>query len=150
MTFYNFPSGTLPHSENRHVPYSPRFRWGFGWSLTFATVYSVIASAIALLQRRTYFPEYHASIWRVIAAYYIASLLCGLVLAFLYFLFDRRWGAVLLGFIVGYLSYATISVAMFGFHLFAFTFPLVAGLIVGGGGFLVGYDDEHKNDVRAA
>jgi hypothetical protein len=150
MTFYSFPNTTLPHSKNRHVPYKPRFKWGFSWSVSFATVYSIIASAVAMMQRRTYFPEYHASLWQIITAYYIASILCGIALAYLYFLFDRRWGAVLLGFILGYLSYATVATAMFGFHLFALVFPLIAGLIVGGGAALVGYDEEHKNDVRAA
>ncbi len=150
MTFYSFPNGSLPHSKNRHVPYRPRFRWAFWWSISFATAYSIIASAIALLQRRTYFPEYHASLWRVIATYYIASILCGVALAYLYFLFDRRWSAVLLGFILGYLSYAAVGIAMFGFQLFSFVFPLIAGLLVGGGVALVIYDEEHKNDVRAA
>ena len=150
MTFYSFPNGTLPHSKNRHVPYSPRFKWGFGWSISFGTVYSIFAIAIALLQRRSYFPEYHASLWRIIATYYIASILCGLALAYLYFLFDRRWSAVLLGFILGYLSYAAVGIAMFGFQLFSFVFPLIAGLLVGGGVALTIYDEEHKNDVRAA
>jgi len=150
MTFYSFPNGTLPHSKNRHVPYSPRFRWGFGWSISFATVYSIFAIAIALLQRRTYFPEYHASLWRIIATYYTASIICGVALAYLYFLCDRRWSAVLLGFILGYLSYAAVGIAMFGFQLFSFVFPLIAGLLVGGGIALTIYDEEHKNDVRAA
>jgi hypothetical protein len=150
MTFYSFPNRALPHSKNRHVPYKPRFKWGFSWSLSFATIYALFASTIALAQRRTDFPEYHASLWRIIGAYYIASILCGVALAFLYFLFDRRWGAVLLGFMLGYISYLTVAVTMFGVNLFAFVFPLIAGLIVGGGAALVAYDEEHKNDVRAA
>ena len=150
MTFYSFPSGRLPHSKNRHVPYRPRFKWGFSWALFFATAYSIIAAAIALLQRRTYFPEYSASLWRIIATHYIASILCGTALAYLYFLFDRRWGAVALGSLLGFLSYAAVGMAMFGFHLFVFLFALFAGLLVGGGVALVGYDEEHKNDVRAA
>ena len=149
MTFYSFPNGKLPHSKNRHVPYRPRFKWGLSWALSFATVYSIIASAIALLQRRTDFPEYHASLWRIIAAYYVASIFCGLALGYTYFLFDRRWGSVLLGFILGFCSYATVGVAMFGFHVFAFAFALIPGLIVGGGLALVGYDEEHKYDVPA-
>jgi hypothetical protein len=120
------------------------------WSISFATVYSIFAIAVALLQRRSYFPEYHASLWRIIATYYIASILCGLALAYLYFLFDRRWSAVLLGFILGYLSYAAVGIAMFGFQLFSFVFPLIAGSLVGGGVALTIYDEERKNDVRAA
>ena len=150
MTFYSFPNGTLPHSKNRHVPYRPRFKWGFSWSMWFATAYSIIASTVALIRQRTYFPEYHASLWRIIAAYYTAGFLCGVALAYLYFLFDRRWGAVLLGFILGYFSYAAVGIAMFGFNSFALAFPLSPPPLAGGGLALVGYDKEHKNDVRAA
>ena len=149
MTFYSFPNGTLPHSKNRHVPYSPRLKWGFGWSLSFATVYSVFASGIAVVQQRTYFSEYHLSIWRIVATYYVAGIVCGVALAFFYFLFDRRWSSVLLGWILGYLFYATLAMAMFGFTVFAFVFPLIAGLIVGGGVALVEYDEQHKYDRPA-
>jgi hypothetical protein len=150
MTFYSFPSGRLPHSKNRHVPYRPRFKWGLSWALFFATGFSIIAAAIAMLQRRTYFPEYHASLWRIIATYYIASAFCGIALAYLYFLFDRRWSAVLLGSMLGFLSYAVIGIAMFGFHAFPFVIALIAGIVVGGGIALVRYDEEHKHDLPAA
>ena len=150
MTFYSFPNGTFPHSKNRHVQYTPQFKWGFGWSFAFATIYSIFAISIAVLQRRMYFQEYHTSLWRIIAAYYIASILCGIALAYLHFLFARRWSTVLLGWILGYCSYASVAITMFGFQLFSFVFPLFAGLLVGGGVALTIYDEDHKNDVRPA
>lgn len=62
-------------------------------------------------------------------------------------MFDRRWGAVLLGSLLGFLSYAAVGIAMFGVHRIQFVVALIAGLIVGGGLALVSYDTEHKNDM---
>ena len=149
MTFYSFPDKDLPHSKNRHVPYQPRLKWGLAWTLSFATVYSAWAAAVAILQRRTYFPEYHLSIWQIIAAYYVASLICGVTLGFLYFLAARRWSAAMLGFLLGFLSYAIVGVAMFGFHAFPFVFAVIPGVIIGSGLALVIYDDGHRNDSAA-
>jgi len=149
MTLYSFPDKSLPHSKNRHVPYRPRLKWGLSWTLSFATVYSVWVAGVAVLQRRTYFPEFHISIWGIIAAYYVASIICGLALGFLYFLADRRWTAALLGFILAYLSYAVCGIAMFGFGTLPFLVALIPGLIVGGGLGLTFYDDGHKNDLPA-
>jgi hypothetical protein len=149
MTFYSFPNKDLPHSKNRHVPYQPRLKWGLAWTLSFATAFSAWAAAVALLQRRTYFPQYHLNIWEIIAAYYVASLICGVTLGFLYFLASRRWSAALLGFLLGFVSYAVVGVTMFGFHAFPFVFAVIPGVIIGGGLGLVIYDDEHRNDWAA-
>jgi hypothetical protein len=149
MTFYSFPDKALPHSQNRHVPYRPRLKWGLSWTLSFATVYSVYAAGVAVLQGRTYFPQYHISIWGIIAAYYVASIVCGVALGFLYFLADRRWTAALLGLILGFLSYAVCGIAMFGFRTLPILLALVPGLVIGGGVGLTIYDDEHGNDLAA-
>jgi hypothetical protein len=149
MTFYSFPDKDLPHSKNRHVPYQPRLKWGLAWTLTFATAYSAWAAGVALLQHRTYFPRYHLNIWEIIAAYYVASLICGVALGFLYFLGSHRWGAALLGFLLVFVSYAVVGVTMFGFHAFPFVFAVIPGVIIGGGLALVIYDDEHRNDLAA-
>jgi hypothetical protein len=146
MTFYSFPDKALPHSQNRHVPYRPRLKWGLSWTLSFATVYSVYAAGVA---GRTYFPQYHISIWGIIAAYYVASIVCGVALGFLYFLADRRWTAALLGLILGFLSYAVCGIAMFGFRTLPILLALVPGLVIGGGVGLTIYDDEHGNDLAA-
>ena len=147
MTFYSFPTKALPHSKNRHAPYRPRLKSGLAWTLCFATVFSVWAALVALLQHRTYFPQYHLSIWQIIAAYYVASLICGPVLGFLYFFADRRWGAPLLGFLLAFVFYAVCGIAMFGFTGVALLIALIFGAIGGGGLGLVIYDEEHKNVV---
>lgn len=144
MTFYSFPTNALPHSKNRHVPYHPRLRWALAWTLSFATLYSLWAAAVSLIQHRTYFPQYHLSIWSIIAVYYLASLVCGLALGLLYPLADRRWGAGLLGFVLGFIAYAGVSVAMFGFHRLPILLALIPAVIIGGGLGLVIYDDNHK------
>jgi hypothetical protein len=144
MTFYSFPDSALPHSKNRHLPYHPRLRWALAWTLCFATLYSLWAAAISLVQHRTYFPEYHLSIWSIIAVYYVASLVCGIALGFFYPLANRRWGAALLGLVLGFTAYATVSVAMFGLHRLPILLALIPGIIIGGGLGLVIYDDDHK------
>jgi MFS family permease len=149
MTFYSFPDKALPHSRNRHVPYHARLKWGLAWTLSFATIYSVGAAGIAVLQGRTYFPQYHISIWGIIAAYYVASLICGVALGCLYFLADRRWTATLLGLVLGFLAYAVCGVAMFGFRGLPFLIAAIPGLVIGGGVGLTLYDDEHINDLTA-
>jgi hypothetical protein len=147
MTFYSFPDKALPHSKNRHVPYHPRLKWGLRWTLSFATIYSVWAAGVALLQGRTYFPQYHMSIWGIVAAYYVASLICGVALGFLYFLADRRWASVLLGFILGFLSYGVSGIAMFESHVLLLLIASILGGLIGAGVGLTMYDDEHKNDL---
>lgn len=144
MTFYSFPEKALPHSKNRHVPYHPRLRWALAWTLSFATLYSLWAALVSLIQHRTYFPQYHLSIWSIIAVYYVASLVCGLALGFLYPLADHRWGATLLGFVIGFIAYAIVGVSMFGFHQLPILLALIPGVIIGGGLGLVIYDDNHK------
>src|ERR1700741_2769175 len=147
MTFYSFPDKGLPHSKNRHVPYHPRLRWALAWTLAFATLYSLWAAAISLVQHRTYFPQYHLSIWSIIAVYYVASLVCGIALGFLYPLADQRWGAALLGLLLGFMAYAAIDIAMFGLHRLSILLALIPAVIVGGGLGLVIYDDNHKNGL---
>ena len=144
MTFYSFPDKALPHSKNRHVPYHPRLRWAIAWTLSFATLYSLWAAAVAVAQHRTYFPQYHLSIWSIIGVYYVASLVCGVALGFLYPLADHRLGATLLGFVLGFIAYATMTVSMFGFSQLPILLALIPGVIVGGGLGLVIYDDNHK------
>jgi hypothetical protein len=146
MTFYSFPDNALPHSQNRHVPYHPRLKWGLTWSLSVATAYSVWVIGVALLEGRTYFPQYRVSIWAIIAAYYVASLICGLALGFLYFLANRRWTAALLGLILGFLSYTVCGIAMFGFRTLPILVAVIPGLVIGGGVGLTIFDDEHKCD----
>ncbi len=150
MTFYSFPSARLPHSKNRHVPYQPRLKWGLTTSLFFATAVSIWACLVALLRRQFYFPQYHANLLQIVAAYYVAGLLCGLALGFLYPLLDRRWGAVALGFLLGFLSYGTIAVTMVGFHAPALWIALIAAVLIGGGLGLVEFDEAHKSDLPAA
>jgi MFS family permease len=149
MTFYSFPDKSLPHSKNRHVLYHPRLKWGLAWTLSFATLYSVWAGTVASLQHRTYFPQYHISIWGIIAAYYVASIVAGVALGFLYFLADHRWGAPVLGFLLGFVFYAVCGVAMFGFHTLSFLVAFIPGALIGTGAGLVIYDDEHKMDLPA-
>jgi hypothetical protein len=103
-----------------------------------------------LVEHRTYFPQYHVSLWQIIATYYVASILCGVALAYLYFLFDRRWTAVLMGSFLGFLFYGSVGVAMAGFHVLAIALALGPAIVVGGGVALTLYDDEHQHDLPAA
>jgi len=147
MTFYSFPDKALPHSKNRHVPYHPRLRWALAWTLSFATLYSLWAAAVSLIQHRTYFPQYGLSIWSIIAVYYVASIVCGLALGFLYPLTDHRWGATLMGVVLGFIAYAVVGTSMFGFHRLPILLALIPAVIIGGGLGLVIYDDNHRSGL---
>ena len=144
MTFYSFPNNALPRSKNRHVPYHPRLRWALARTLTLGTLYALVAAEVSLAQQRTYFAEFQLSIWSIIAVYYVASLVCGLALGFLYPLANHRWGAALLGCILGFNAYAIVDMSMFGVHWIAILVALIQAVIMGGGLGLVIYDDDHK------
>jgi hypothetical protein len=145
VTFYSFPSSGPIESRNRHVPYRPRYRWGLSIGLAAATVYSLIAALIAVGQRQIFFSKYGLTVWQIVGTYYIAGIACGIALAFLYPLTSHRWGAALLGFLLGTMIYGFIGVAIGGLHPFALVAALIPGILVGGGLGLVEFDRNHQS-----
>ena len=143
MTFYSFPTKGPIESRNRHVPFRPRYRWGLSIGLAAATVYSLIAALVAVGQGQIYFSKYGLTLWQIVASYYIAGIFCGVALSFLYPLTSHRWGAVLLGFLLGSIIYGVVGVALVGLHPFALVIALLPGIIVGGGLGLVEFDRSH-------
>jgi hypothetical protein len=143
MTFYSYPGEGRVESRNRHVPYRPRYGWGLRIGLAAATVYSLIAAVVALGQRQIYFSRYGLALWQIVGSYYIAGIACGVALAFLYPLTSHRWGAVLLGFLLGTIVYGVIAIAIGGLHPFALVAALIPGILVGGGLGLVEFDRSH-------
>jgi hypothetical protein len=144
VTFYSFPVKGPIESRNRHVPYRPRYRWGLSIGLAAATVCSLIAGLVAVGQGQIYFSQYGLTLWEIVGSYYIAGVSCGVALAFLYPLTSHRWGAVLLGFLLGTIFYGVVGIALVGPHPFALVIALLPGVIVGGGLGLVEFDKSHR------
>jgi hypothetical protein len=143
VTFYSFPTKGPIESRNRHVPYRPRYRWGLSIGLAAGTILSLIAAVVAVRQGQIYFSQYGLTLWEIVASYYMAGILCGVALAFLYPLTSHRWGAVLLGFFLGTIFYGVVGIALVGPHPFALVIALLPGVIVGGGLGLVEFDRTH-------
>jgi hypothetical protein len=144
VTFYSFPTKGPIESRNRHVPYHPRYRWGLSIGLAAATVCSLIAAFVAVGQGQIYFSRYGLTLWEIVGSYYIAGICCGVALAFLYPLTSHRWGAVLLGFLLGTIVYGVIGIALVGLHPFALVIALLPGVVIGGGLGLVKFDRSHR------
>jgi hypothetical protein len=111
--------------------------------LAAATVLSLIAAVVAIRQGQIYFSQYGVTLWEIVGTYYIAGILCGAALAFLYPLTSHRWGAVLLGFLLGTIFYGGVGIALVGMQPIAFLIALLPGLVVGGGLGLVEFDRSH-------
>ena len=120
-----------------------RLQWGLAWGLSAATVCSGIAAAFAVLQHRTYFPQYGLGLGKIVAAYYIAGVLCGLLLGVAYPLIATRWGAVLVGFLLGTIAYGVVAVALVGLRPLALGAAVIPGVLIGGGLGLVAFDESH-------
>jgi hypothetical protein len=143
VTFYSFPTKGPIESRNRHVPYHPRYRWGLSIGLAAATVLSLIAAVVAVRQGQIYFSQYGVTLWEIVGSYYIAGILCGVALAFLYPLTSHRWGAVLLGFLLGTIFYGVVGIALVGLQPITLVIALLPGLVIGGGLGLVEFDRSH-------
>jgi hypothetical protein len=105
--------------------------------LAAATCFSAWVLLLVLLRGSPRFEKYGMSAWQIVAAYYAAGLLGGVVLGLFWPLTRTSWGAVALGSIIGVIAYAVIGMSMHG----AFSWQsLHDGMILGVpiGGF-VGY-----------
>jgi hypothetical protein len=105
---------------------SVNLRWGFGWSFPFAAFFSVIALFIALRNGSLTFKQNGLTLWGVVGAYFLAATLAGFVLALLRPLTSYRFGAFILGAVIGFFAYGSIGVVMFGFKSIV---PLVSGIL---------------------
>jgi len=143
VTFYSFPTKGPIESRNRHLPYRPRYGWGLSIGLAAATVLSLIAAVIAVGQGQIYFSKYGLTLWEIVGSYYLAGTLCGAAVAFLYPLASHRWGAVLLGFLLGAIFYGVVAIALVGLQLIALVIAFLPGLVIGGGLGLVEFDRSH-------
>jgi hypothetical protein len=81
------------------------------------------------------------SVWSIIAAYWGAALLCGVVLAILKPLSAWRRGAFAVGALVGSCAYATVALFMPEASHAPWWLPLIPGVIGGGGLGIVWFDD---------
>lgn len=148
----SYPSSGPVQTRLPRPPYRPRLKWGLGWGFVYAAAASLWAIAVALLQRRIFFPEFGdegMTLWLILVSYWVAGSVAGLALGLLYRLAERRWSAFLLGCILGFVAYGTIGIAMLGIRPLTFGIAAIPAVIGGGGLGLVSFDDERKNSSEA-
>jgi len=116
----------------RRSYFRANLKWAFGWTLSFATLFSAYVLVLSLARGSTWFEEYHSSSWTIILGYYVAAVPAGLALAVLRPLGSTRLGAYVVGVVIGFLVYGAIGVLMEGFAPLTFGIALIAGLVTGG------------------
>jgi hypothetical protein len=140
VTRYSYPS-TGPIRSCIWRPMPPMdFSWGFGWSLAFATGYSIFVLLLSVLRRATYWPTYNLSTWQIIGIYYAAAIINGLVLSVSRPLLKWRLGAFFVGMLVAGVVYGLFGLKMIGWHEAVVWMALVLSVLVGGGLGIVFYD----------
>jgi hypothetical protein len=82
--------------------------------LAMATCFSAWVLLLVLLRGSPWFDKYQMSAWQIVAAYYAAGLLGGLVFGVLWPLSRTSWGAVVLGSLIGVIAYAAVGMIMHG------------------------------------
>jgi hypothetical protein len=89
--------------------------------------------ALALVRGSTRYEQYQTTTWGIIRSYFAAGLLGGAVFGLLRPVAARgRFGAMVVGIVVGPFVYGAVAVAMTGPHAF-FSLPaVVPGVLVGG------------------
>jgi hypothetical protein len=114
-------------------------RWGLGWTLSVATLFSCYVLVLTLLRGSTHFEQLGMTAWQMIAGYYAAAIVSGVLLALLRPFADRRYGALLVGALVGASIYGAIGVAMYGFRPVVGWVALIVAPFAGGLGVVI-YD----------
>lgn len=123
--------------------------WGIGSAAAFASAYSLYVLVLTVLRRGSYWPQYHATSWNIIGAYWTAAVIVGSILGVLRPWIDRRWGAGVAGFLTGAIVYSAIGLAMrLPVDWTMFSIVAIIGGLIGLGLGLVFYDDGHDDPIQ--
>ena len=122
-------------------PLSVRLRWAFGHTTRVAAAFSAYVLVVALARGSTRYLAYGTSVWGILAAYWLAAIVCGILLAVLRPLTRFRLGAFVVGAIIGTAVYGTAMLVLPLPENASWWIPPILGTIFGGGHGLVSYDD---------
>ena len=106
----------------------PDLRWGLSWSLALATGFSAWVLLLTLFRGSTQFHKYDMTTWQIIATYYVVSCVGGIVLGLCRPFTAKRWGATVVGALIGTLAYTGVGISMD--HTLS-TSTLIIGVLVG-------------------
>jgi len=115
--------------------------WGLGWAWGFAAACSAWVLVMSIFRRSLEWSEYNTTTFAIVGTYAVAGTGAGVLLGVLRPLTTRRWGAFLVGWLVGTLVYASVMVPMGLGREAPWWLALVPGLLVGGGLAVVWYDE---------
>jgi hypothetical protein len=130
---------STPSSIKHRPPLRESLVWALGWTLSVATMFSAYVLIVSVARRSTWFESYQLSTWAIIGGYYLAATVAAFALALLRPLGGTRFGAYVLGAVIGFLVYSSVGVIGEGFSGTTFFIGGIAGLFVGGLG-VVAYD----------
>lgn len=107
--------------------------WAYGWAFGFAVMLSLWVLAVTVVRRPTYFEVYGLTTWQIIATYFAAAAVGGLVLGVLRPLAATRDGAVIIGAVIGTIFYSAVGIALDGsISSDSFIISAIPGILVGG------------------
>ena len=139
---YEYPHLGPIRSRTRRA-FKPRWAFGFGLSLLGALSVSLAAILNAATRGSLAFPEYGVSLWGILGAYWCAAALCGALLSLTYPLLRRRWGAALVGFGLGFITYGVVGILLVGARPLALGVAVIPAILIGAGLGVVLYDESH-------
>ena len=120
-------------------------RWGLARGLGAGVVNSLIILAItAGLAADAAAGKYRGlTPWQIVATFFVAGSLCGLILGVFRPVTESRFGALVVGWVVGTMTCGSIEIAMFGFSEAIVIMSAILGLLTGGGLAVVQFDKAH-------
>jgi hypothetical protein len=135
-----WPHTNLGDSNLRQHPtvrsWPPTFsdvRWGLGWALTFATIFSAYVLILAAFRGSTTFDKYEMTVWQIIATYFTVAAVGGTLLGLFRPFTAQRRGATVTGAVIGTFVYVGVSISVEGrFSASALLIGAVVGVPMGG------------------
>jgi hypothetical protein len=107
-----------------------------------ATGFTVIALLIAFVSGSPQDLKYGVSVWAIVAGYWLAAILCGLLLGVLQPYTRYRFGAFVVGALIGCAIYGSAMIALPAELAGYWGLAIVMGTVMGGGIGLVEFDEK--------
>ena len=124
-------------SKPRPMRPSPRLlvadvRWGLGWALAMATVFSAWVLLLTAMRGSARFDTYGMTAWQIIEVYYATACVAGLILGVCRPFTQKRVGAIAVGAALGTAVYTGIGISLDGVSSSTFLLGAFVGVPMGG------------------